>query len=63
MNSRRIQRISQEVKVISNLLLDGIKDPRISPMTSITSVRYLMIYLMQIYMFQCLEMRQKKILL
>ncbi|MEB3429631.1 30S ribosome-binding factor RbfA [Citroniella saccharovorans] len=40
MNNRRIQRISQEIKkIISNLLIDGIKDPRISKMTSITSVK------------------------
>lgn len=39
MNNKRINRISEEIrKVISELLTREIKDPRISPMTSITKV-------------------------
>lgn len=39
MNKRRISRISEEMrKVISELLSRGIKDPRISPLTSVTKV-------------------------
>ncbi|NLY77000.1 MAG: 30S ribosome-binding factor RbfA [Tissierellia bacterium] len=39
MNKRRINRISEEIrKVISELLSREIKDPRISPMTSVTKV-------------------------
>ncbi|NLN15649.1 MAG: 30S ribosome-binding factor RbfA [Tissierellia bacterium] len=39
MDSKRINRISEEIrKVISDLLIKGLKDPRISPMTTITSV-------------------------
>ncbi len=39
MNKRRINRISEEVKkVVSELLSREIKDPRISPMTSVTKV-------------------------
>ncbi len=51
MNEKRISRISEEVKkVVSDLLFNGIKDPRISSMTSITRVevtrdlRYAKIY-------------------
>lgn len=40
MNPKRISRISQEIKkLISSLLLDSIKDPRISPMTTISEVK------------------------
>ena len=39
MNRKRINRISEEVKkTVSELLIRGLKDPRISPMTSITKV-------------------------
>lgn len=39
MNNKRINRISEEVrKVVSELLYNGIKDPRISPMTTVTRV-------------------------
>lgn len=39
MNNKRIKRISEEVKkVISELLYNGLKDPRIKEMTSVTSV-------------------------
>jgi len=39
MNNRRINRISEEVKkVISDMLFNGLKDPRIRPMTSVTHV-------------------------
>ncbi len=39
MNNKRINRISEEVKkVVSTLLYNGLKDPRIKPMTSITKV-------------------------
>lgn len=39
MNKRRINRISEEIrKVISELLSRELKDPRISPLTSITKV-------------------------
>jgi len=39
MNKRRINRISEEIrKVISELLSREIKDPRISPLTSVTKV-------------------------
>ncbi|MFS8541277.1 MAG: 30S ribosome-binding factor RbfA [Tissierellales bacterium] len=39
MNKRRISRISEEMrKVISELLSREIKDPRISPLTSVTKV-------------------------
>lgn len=51
MNEKRVNRISEEVKkIISELLYNGLKDPRISPMTSITRVevtrdlRYAKIY-------------------
>lgn len=37
MNKKRINRISEEIKrVVSELLRKGIKDPRISPMSSVT---------------------------
>lgn len=39
MNEKRVNRISEEIrKIISELLYNGLKDPRISPMTSITRV-------------------------
>ncbi|MFA5575848.1 MAG: 30S ribosome-binding factor RbfA [Tissierellaceae bacterium] len=39
MNSKRLFRISEEIKkLVSELILNGIKDPRISTMTSITDV-------------------------
>lgn len=39
MNSKRLFRISEEIKkIISELIINGIKDPRISNMTSITAV-------------------------
>jgi ribosome-binding factor A len=39
MNKRRINRISEEIrKVISELLSRELKDPRISPLTSVTKV-------------------------
>lgn len=39
MNKKRLGRISEEVKrTVSELLYRGIKDPRISPMTSVTKV-------------------------
>lgn len=39
MNNKRINRISEEVrKVVSDLLFNGLKDPRIKPMTSVTRV-------------------------
>lgn len=39
MNSKRINRISGEVKkVVSELLYNGLKDPRVSSMTTVTSV-------------------------
>lgn len=39
MNRKRINRISEEVrKIVSELLTRGLKDPRISSMTSITKV-------------------------
>ena len=40
MNDKRISRISEEVKkVMSQLLNNGIKDPRISSMASVTNVQ------------------------
>jgi len=40
MNKRRINRISEEIrKVISELLSRELKDPRISPLTSVTKVK------------------------
>ena len=40
MNEKRVNRISEEIKkIVSELLYHGLKDPRISPMTSITRVR------------------------
>lgn len=41
MNKKRIQRISSEIhKVVSNCLYNGIKDPRVDPLTTgITSVK------------------------
>ncbi|SHH67400.1 ribosome-binding factor A [Caloranaerobacter azorensis DSM 13643] len=51
MNSKRLKRISEEIKkIVSELLKEGLKDPRISMMTSITEVevtkdlRYAKIY-------------------
>lgn len=51
MNIKRVNRISEEVKkVVSELIYNGLKDPRISPMTTITNVevtrdlRYVRIY-------------------
>ncbi len=51
MGSKRIMRISQEIKKItSSIIRNGLKDPKISPMTSITKVevtrdlRYAKIY-------------------
>ncbi len=51
MNEKRVNRISEEIKkIISELLYNGLKDPRISQMTSITRVevtrdlRYAKIY-------------------
>ena len=39
MNNKRINRISEEIrKVVSNLLFNGLKDPRINPMATVTSV-------------------------
>lgn len=39
MNIKRVNRISEEVKrVISELIYNGLKDPRISSMTTITNV-------------------------
>ena len=39
MNKKRINRISEEVKkVVSQLLANGLKDPRINTMTSVTKV-------------------------
>ena len=52
MNNKRANRISEEIKkVISQLLVNGIKDPRINTMTSVTNVevtndlRYVNIYI------------------
>ncbi|NLV88067.1 MAG: 30S ribosome-binding factor RbfA [Tissierellia bacterium] len=51
MNNKRVNRISEEVrKVVSELLFNGLKDPRIHSMTTITNVevtrdlRYAKIY-------------------
>lgn len=51
MNTKRLKRISEEIKkIVSDLLREGLKDPRISMMTSITEVevttdlRYAKIY-------------------
>lgn len=39
MNSKRINRISEEVKkIVSELIYNGLKDPRINQMTSVTNV-------------------------
>ncbi|MFY9214532.1 MAG: 30S ribosome-binding factor RbfA [Tissierellaceae bacterium] len=39
MKNKRINRISEEVRrVVSDLILNGLKDPRISKMASVTSV-------------------------
>lgn len=39
MNNKRVNRISEEVrKVVSELLFNGLKDPRIHSMTTITNV-------------------------
>ncbi|OLS01763.1 30S ribosome-binding factor RbfA [Tissierella creatinophila] len=40
MNNKRINRISEEVKkVISELLYNGLKDPRVTSMTTVTDVK------------------------
>ncbi len=40
MNSKRINRISEEIrKVVSELLMNGLKDPRINSMTTVTNVK------------------------
>ena len=40
MNSKRINRISEEIrKVVSGLLMNGLKDPRINSMTTVTNVK------------------------
>lgn len=39
MSSNRINRISEEVKrVVSSVIMNGLKDPRVSTMTSVTKV-------------------------
>lgn len=39
MNKKRIKRISEEIKrIVSQLITSGLKDPRVSTMTSITKV-------------------------
>jgi ribosome-binding factor A len=39
MNIKRINRISEEVrKIVSELIFNGLKDPRINPMTTVTRV-------------------------
>ncbi|MBU5437663.1 30S ribosome-binding factor RbfA [Tissierella sp. MSJ-40] len=39
MDNKRLNRISEEVrKVISELIYNGLKDPRVNPMTSVTKV-------------------------
>jgi len=39
MNNKRLNRISEEVKkVVSELIFNGLKDPRVSNMTTITNV-------------------------
>lgn len=39
MNNKRVNRIAEEIKkVISQLLVNGLKDPRINSMTSVTKV-------------------------
>lgn len=39
MSSNRIDRISEEVKrVVSSVIMNGLKDPRVSTMTSVTNV-------------------------
>ena len=40
MSLKRIGRISEEIKrIVSSAIMNGLKDPRISPMTSITQVQ------------------------
>lgn len=40
MNNKRINRISEEVKkVVSELLYNGLKDPRVTSMTTVTDVK------------------------
>lgn len=40
MNNKRINRISEEVKkVLSELLYNGLKDPRVTSMTTVTDVK------------------------
>ena len=40
MNNKRINRISEEIKkVLSEILLNGLKDPRVTSMTTITEVK------------------------
>lgn len=39
MDNKRISRISEEIrKVVSTLIINGLKDPRVSTMTSVTDV-------------------------
>ena len=39
MNNKRVNRISEEIKkVVSQLLVNGLKDPRINTLTSVTKV-------------------------
>lgn len=39
MNNKRLNRISEEIRrVVSNLLFNGLKDPRINQMATVTSV-------------------------
>ncbi|WP_026893803.1 30S ribosome-binding factor RbfA [Clostridiisalibacter paucivorans] len=52
MGNKRNARISEEIKkIVSRLLIKGLKDPRISPMTSVTQVevtrdhRYAKVYI------------------
>lgn len=40
MNNKRINRISEEIKkVLSGVLLNGLKDPRVTTMTTVTEVK------------------------
>lgn len=40
MNNKRINRISEEIKkVLSEILLNGLKDPRVTSMTTVTEVK------------------------
>lgn len=39
MSEKRVRRIAEEIrKIISKLILDGLKDPRIDPLASVTHV-------------------------